>query len=68
MDKKKLITDVNGREIHVGDRVRYATWGMFDVWIKDKQNSGRKDTASTRRRWISPYKTRWYGWNNTYMY
>lgn len=44
MDEKKLITDANGREICIGDRVRYATWGMLDVWIKDKQNSGRKDT------------------------
>lgn len=34
MNEKKLITDTNGREIHVGDRVRYATWGMLDVWIK----------------------------------
>lgn len=44
MDEKKLIIDTNRREIHIGDHVRYATWGMFDVWIKDKQNSGRKDT------------------------
>lgn len=44
MSENKLITDANGKAIHVGDRVRYATWGMFDVWIKDKQNSGRKDT------------------------
>lgn len=38
------IFDANGKEIHVGDRVRFATWGMFDVWIKDKEKSGRKDT------------------------
>ena len=43
MEKKKFITDANGKEISKGNRVRYATWGMFDVWVKDKENSGRKD-------------------------
>lgn len=35
------IVDAKGREIRVGDRVRFATWGMFDVWIKDTEKSGR---------------------------
>lgn len=42
MTTGRPITDVKGKEIHAGNRVRFATWGMFDVWVKDKQNSGRK--------------------------
>ena len=42
MWKYEPIIDAKGKEIHIGDRVRFATWGMFDVWVKDKQNSGRK--------------------------
>lgn len=40
----RKIFDANGREIHIGDRVRFATWGMFDIWIKDEEKSGIKDT------------------------
>lgn len=36
--------DATGREIHIGDRVRFSTWGMFDVWVKNKSSSGIKDT------------------------
>lgn len=44
MTESIKIVDVNGIEIHVGDRVRFATWGMFEVWVKDKEKSGRKST------------------------
>ncbi len=43
MTGNKKIVDVKGKEIHVGDRVRYATWGMFDIWVDDKEKSGRKE-------------------------
>ena len=38
------IFDANGKEIHAGDRARFATWGMFDIWVEDKEKSGRKYT------------------------
>lgn len=44
VEKNKLIMDINGKEIQVGDRIRFSTWGMFDVWIKDREKSGRKDS------------------------
>lgn len=44
MAESKSIVDAKGKEIQVGDRVRYATWGMFDVWVKDNENSGRQPT------------------------
>ena len=44
MTESKSIADAKGKEIHVGDRVRFATWGMFDVWVKDKEKSGRQPT------------------------
>lgn len=44
MTEIKSIVDAKGKEIRVGDRVRFATWGMFDVWVKDKEKSGRQPT------------------------
>lgn len=44
MTNANKVFDVYGREIHVGDRVRFAVWGMFDIFVSDKENSGRKDT------------------------
>ncbi len=41
---EKSIVDAKGKEIHAGDRVRFATWGMFDVWVKDRGKSGRQPT------------------------
>lgn len=37
------IIDFKEKEIRVGDRVRYATWGMFNIHVKDKKKSGRKE-------------------------
>ena len=31
-----MVKDVNGEELNVGNKVRYATWGMFDVLPADK--------------------------------
>ena len=42
MTESKKIVDAKGKEIQVGDRVRFATWGMLDVWVKDKEKSGRQ--------------------------
>jgi len=42
MTESKKIVDANGKEIHAGNRVRFATWGMFDVWVKDTEKSGRQ--------------------------
>jgi len=42
MTESKSIVDAKGKEIQVGDRVRFATWGMFDVWVKDTEKSGRQ--------------------------
>jgi len=59
------------------------TGEMFDVWVKDKQNSGRKDTdpqyvthvhyrhywkASKWKKTVFSYKARWYGRSDTYVY
>jgi len=44
MTESKKIVDANGKEIHAGNRVRFATWGMLDVWVKDKEKSGRQPT------------------------
>lgn len=44
MTESKSIVDAKGKEIHTGDRVRFATWGMFNVWVKDKEKSGRLPT------------------------
>ncbi len=44
MTESIKIVDVNGTEIQVGNRVRFATWGMFDVWVKDAGKSGGKPT------------------------
>lgn len=41
MAESKSIVDANGKEIQVGNRVRFATWGMFDVVPR---NDTRKDT------------------------
>lgn len=38
------IIDAKGRDIHVGDRVRFATWGMFDMFVADKEKSYRRPT------------------------
>jgi hypothetical protein len=40
MTENKSIVDAKGKEIPVGDRVRFATWGMLDVWVKDTEKSG----------------------------
>lgn len=40
----KRIVDANDRELRVGDRVRFATWGMFDMFVKYQEKSGRKVT------------------------
>jgi len=42
MTESKKIVDAKGKEIRAGDRVRFATWGMFDVWVKDTEKSGRQ--------------------------
>jgi len=44
MTESKKIVDAKGKEIQVGDRVRFATWGMLDVWVKDMEKSGRLPT------------------------
>ncbi len=36
--------DINGKEIQAGTRVRFATWGMLDVWVENKEKSGRQPT------------------------
>lgn len=36
--------DSKGNIISVGDRVRFATWGMFDVWVEEwKRNRKNGD-------------------------
>jgi hypothetical protein len=44
MTESKKIVDANGKEIQVGDRVRFASWGMFDVFVKDMEISDRLPT------------------------
>ncbi len=34
--------DSKGRKINVGDRVRFATWGMFDVWVENWGKNRKK--------------------------
>lgn len=42
MTESVKIVDVNGTEIQVGNRVRFASWGMFDVFVKETEKSGSK--------------------------
>jgi hypothetical protein len=52
MAKSKSIVDAKGKEIQVGDRMRFATWGMLDLWIKNTEKSGRQAARRSETRYL----------------
>lgn len=38
-----MILDAKGRELHVGDKVRFATWGMFGIWVEECRRNRKED-------------------------